>query len=1341
MEVRLRTSHILKRELASSGRRSRDIYVPMLSVTVLSGLPGAGKKELLQCIKHSPKPGLPRCAFVTGPAFSAEGPDVAADEAEEDVFPLRDDEDLEDILKHISRLGKYGCVLVNNSRMEEPAQIIEDVLALTDVARLDTLVTVLDSASLQMQLLSTQKLKDHLASAGIEDTDVDENQRVCLVMMEHIELCDVIFLHGTERVPQDELALQVKLLESLNTGACILCVESGAVNPGDVIMTGLFDADRTPIQAGWRTCLDAADRTAKQVIKGSVPDDRTAKQVIKGSVPDDRTAKQVIKGSVPDDRTAKQVIKGSVPDDRTAKQVIKGSVPDDRTAKQVIKGSVPEKGDIVSPADLLGARISPQPLAKVQQEALPFTWVYRERRPFHPVRLHQLICNKHFELRQRSHHESSKTNNTLEDEVCYVYEEERTQPTSGSPIVDCSSAATGGGSTATGGTSTASGGDSSSWGQLLVRSQGYVWLAGPDRNDHCCDWSLAGRVLTLTTAGPWYIVLPREFWPSDTEKVEDIERDIMHPGPIGDRRQEMVFIGVDLDVVRIKEDLDACLCTEEEMERINSSIFTTTAGTGEAANDSPLTSSPATHQALVVVPQQATAVLLEDPFLPWPSVQDMIARVARLSGSDGDDEELSEEDDTFMSDGGLNFEQDGEEDGEEGGEEMDSADDVEETEDSIAAAIPKWLPGSVFEVTQGARELQQLLDDAPFSTPAVIDWHAKWAVACRSNVSQLRGLAAQYPGMMVLRVDVEATGANAALAREKVMNNPFSRRECNKSVLKSGHKWPCYTVHRAPLLQPFLHQLEDSSAISRLSAVFSRINMEDSPAAAWRGTCMAAAGSAAAATSSIILTTPQRAHQSIKFPDYQTSLEDHEYDYVSYQSRETRLPHGAACAVVASAGSHSWLSKDVVRGLVQHLKRGAVDLKKFLQESQSRHMPLAVAWVGGTADGGAAAAATSTYVSSKNASVTSTIRPGVGGGERKVVESVEASMTEVTADEWSQDINVVAELHTAVQDAASALRDATANSSSSAVLAAGPLLLIADVGASTGNRQLASALRVQQTPTLHVYQDMKVVKSFKGKNALPKLKAVMAELLQAAILVRQDSSVREQAPESSREASAPVAQSAETSAETATVGQAPVPASTSAAAAYSAVSTGRSRAAAPAPAAAAPLFSAVPGEPGIWDPPTGKDAKAGFEKMFPDGKGKGIFWPKMPCLRCGCAWWQGEDWDAQCIRCGWDCEFDGYDDDSRPLPRFKARFDAFTEILKAGRAPEWKGTNSRKTSTATTAFTSEDAHHQHLVHHHGGKGALVQVNKIRLNPAALTAAAKNKRTATSVGKSKEISVS
>ena len=69
--------------------------------------------------------------------------------------------------------------------------------------------------------------------------------------------------------------------------------------------------------------------------------------------------------------------------------------------------------------------------------------------------------------------------------------------------------------------------------------------------------------------------------------------------------------------------------------------------------------------------------------------------------------------------------------------------------------------------------------------------------------------------------------------------------------------------------------------------------------------------------------------------------------------------------------------------------------------------------------------------------------------------------------------------------------------------------------------------------------------------------------------------------------------------------------------------------------------------------------------------------PKMPCLRCGCAWYNGEDWDAVCMRCGWDCQISGYDDDSQPLPPFRAQWQDFTAAIKQGTLPGYSGTRTR----------------------------------------------------------------
>ncbi len=69
--------------------------------------------------------------------------------------------------------------------------------------------------------------------------------------------------------------------------------------------------------------------------------------------------------------------------------------------------------------------------------------------------------------------------------------------------------------------------------------------------------------------------------------------------------------------------------------------------------------------------------------------------------------------------------------------------------------------------------------------------------------------------------------------------------------------------------------------------------------------------------------------------------------------------------------------------------------------------------------------------------------------------------------------------------------------------------------------------------------------------------------------------------------------------------------------------------------------------------------------------------PKMPCLRCGCPWYSGEDWDALCMRCGWDCQISGYDDESQPLPPFRAQWQEFTAAIKEGRTPAYTGKRTK----------------------------------------------------------------
>lgn len=95
----------------------------------------------------------------------------------------------------------------------------------------------------------------------------------------------------------------------------------------------------------------------------------------------------------------------------------------------------------------------------------------------------------------------------------------------------------------------------------LLRSKGFCWIA--TRNDWIGLWSQAGRVTELSPYAVWWAFVPTEGWPEDADERADILENF--DGDYGDRRQELVFIGRNLDEAKFREALDACLLTDPEM--------------------------------------------------------------------------------------------------------------------------------------------------------------------------------------------------------------------------------------------------------------------------------------------------------------------------------------------------------------------------------------------------------------------------------------------------------------------------------------------------------------------------------------------------------------------------------------------------------------------------------------------------------------------------------------------------------------------------------------------------------------------------------------------------------
>ncbi|MEJ4047051.1 zinc metallochaperone GTPase ZigA [Erwinia sp. SLM-02] len=95
----------------------------------------------------------------------------------------------------------------------------------------------------------------------------------------------------------------------------------------------------------------------------------------------------------------------------------------------------------------------------------------------------------------------------------------------------------------------------------VVRSKGYFWLAS--RPEFAGSWSQAGGVSRQEMAGRWWVGVPRDRWPQDEESLRWI---MQHwQDGVGDARQELVFIGMQMDEGALRRRLNAALLTDSEL--------------------------------------------------------------------------------------------------------------------------------------------------------------------------------------------------------------------------------------------------------------------------------------------------------------------------------------------------------------------------------------------------------------------------------------------------------------------------------------------------------------------------------------------------------------------------------------------------------------------------------------------------------------------------------------------------------------------------------------------------------------------------------------------------------
>ena len=84
--------------------------------------------------------------------------------------------------------------------------------------------------------------------------------------------------------------------------------------------------------------------------------------------------------------------------------------------------------------------------------------------------------------------------------------------------------------------------------------------------DYVGHINIAGKLAQISPAGKWWAAVPKNQWDLEDEAmVESIKEN--WDEPYGDRRQEFVLIGSNINKDKINKQIESCLLTNEELQQ------------------------------------------------------------------------------------------------------------------------------------------------------------------------------------------------------------------------------------------------------------------------------------------------------------------------------------------------------------------------------------------------------------------------------------------------------------------------------------------------------------------------------------------------------------------------------------------------------------------------------------------------------------------------------------------------------------------------------------------------------------------------------------------------------
>ncbi|MDW2114987.1 zinc metallochaperone GTPase ZigA [Vibrio sp. 1731] len=235
-----------------------------LPVTVLSGFLGAGKTTVLSHILNN-RQGRKVAVIVNDmsevniDAATVQN-EVSLNHSEEKLVEMSNGcicctlrEDLLEEVTKLAQEGRLDYLVIESTGIAEPLPVAETFtfadengLSLSDVARLDTMVTVVDAINFLRDYDEAKFLTETAESLG-----EDDERSVADLLVDQVEFADVILISKTDLAEKSEIERLLAILKTLNTSATILPISNGEVELDAVLDTQSFSFEKAQQAPGW----------------------------------------------------------------------------------------------------------------------------------------------------------------------------------------------------------------------------------------------------------------------------------------------------------------------------------------------------------------------------------------------------------------------------------------------------------------------------------------------------------------------------------------------------------------------------------------------------------------------------------------------------------------------------------------------------------------------------------------------------------------------------------------------------------------------------------------------------------------------------------------------------------------------------------------------------------------------------------------------------------------------------------------------------------------------------------------------------------------------------------